>query len=47
MNMEAKYLWKFTLASRTRLENPLVLAIQRWKCSSKIPNDSCLFVILL
>lgn len=28
MNMEAKYLWKFTLTSRTLLENPLVLAFR-------------------
>lgn len=28
-------------------ENPLTPGIQRWKCSTKIANDSYLFIILL
>lgn len=47
MNIEAKYLEKFTWTRNILSENSLVLALQSWECSSKIANDSCLYYTAL
>lgn len=47
MSIGAKDLGKCTWTANTPSENPLVPATQRWKCSSKVANDSCLFITQL